>query len=274
MQNRSRLQRGILGEIDDHLHADRPVALMLSLGQTEPFVQPLSDRPGGSIADHDQTGVHVHPRHVARLRRARTVGSLIDETDADDPVVLDQRLTHRHAGPELDEPGRHEPAGHPLVELPDGKEDAVVLAEKVRDGRYLDRVVSVVGHSAQAVECSDARRTPARPDGVLEIDEPFRGHLRSHGNLGGVELRKGRPNPPRARHDSGNAEAEVVGSFEANDLQRQPRGDSTLECRLGGAFLQGLGERGEKPAGGRPESHARNVDVHALARNRFLAHAG
>ena len=76
-----------LGQIDDHLHADCPVALMVAVRHAEVFVELPADRAHGAVADHGQGRVNVHAGHEVGFRISGAIDTLIAQADAADAFL-------------------------------------------------------------------------------------------------------------------------------------------------------------------------------------------
>ena len=129
------------GQVDDKFHAHGPVMLVIALRQAELFVELPADRTHGAVAHDGERSADVHARHEALGWRALFVRPLIDQPHAYNAVALDQRARHGRRGPHLDGAGAHHLRAHPLHELAHREHQTVVLAEKGRDPRQVDRVV-------------------------------------------------------------------------------------------------------------------------------------
>ena len=95
------LEGSVGGQVHDELHAHRPIAGVVAFGQAELRVELLADGADRAVADNGERGVNVHARHEAVAGLALLIHALVEQADADDFVVLDERLGHRRAGPDL-----------------------------------------------------------------------------------------------------------------------------------------------------------------------------
>jgi hypothetical protein len=123
----------VLPQVDDHLHADRPLAPMPALGKAEALVELSCHGPHGAIAHHGEGSPDVHAGHVARLGHPALVRPLVHQADADNPAVLDEGRGHGGARPDLDHTGAHDLRADPLGELADGEDQAAVLLQEGRN---------------------------------------------------------------------------------------------------------------------------------------------
>ncbi len=119
------LEGGVFRQLDDELHAQRPLAAGVALGQAEALVEALADCAHGAVADDRELRAHVHAGQEAAGGRAQLIHALIGKTDAGDAAVLgvgdagEDRRGDGRAGPDLDEAARHQLRCDPLVELTD-----------------------------------------------------------------------------------------------------------------------------------------------------------
>ena len=117
----------------------------------------------------------------------------------------------------------------------------------------------------QASAARRVQRAPARADRVEQIDDLLLRDRSGHGDLLGVEVGEGGAQAAGARHDAGDAEADVVGALVAKDLRRHAGHDGAFDRRRAVRVNELLRQRGEKAGRGRPEADADDVHVHALA---------
>ena len=76
----------VFRQLDDELHAQRPLAVCVALGQAELFVESLADRADRAIADDGQLRPHIHAGHKAVGRSAGFVHALIGEAQPFDSL--------------------------------------------------------------------------------------------------------------------------------------------------------------------------------------------
>jgi len=62
VENGAGLEFDVRRQIDDELHADGPIVLMVALGQAELFVELAADGTDGTVADDGERGADVHAR--------------------------------------------------------------------------------------------------------------------------------------------------------------------------------------------------------------------
>ncbi len=128
----------------------RPLAFVVSLGHAEVIVELAADRADRPVADYGERGLDVHARHEAGIGIAGFIHALIDHAQADHAILLDQRLGDGHARPYLHAAGAQDLAADPEIELPERKQQAIVLVEKLRRVRQLDGLdVRAAGRSAE-----------------------------------------------------------------------------------------------------------------------------
>ena len=88
VKHRAGLQVGLLGQVDHHLHAHRPFAMMVAGRQSEVLVQLAAHRSHRPVAHHGQRRVNIHARHEAGFRPAIPVHALIAQAHAADLARL------------------------------------------------------------------------------------------------------------------------------------------------------------------------------------------
>ena len=102
VKDRAGFERRALGQIHHHLHADRPFALVVAIGQAELRIELPADRAHRPVAHHRQRGAHVHAGQEGRLGISVLIHALIGQADSRHPLVFDQRFLYRHSRPDLD----------------------------------------------------------------------------------------------------------------------------------------------------------------------------
>ena len=142
------------GQFDDELHAQRPFAVGVALGQAELFVQSLADCADRAVAYDGELGADIHAGHEAFGRMAGLVHALIGEAQAFDFFAGEERCGDRSAGPDLDQASGHQLRADPLVELADGEHEAGVLVE---EGRSPGQREGVVFDADEPSECAEKR---------------------------------------------------------------------------------------------------------------------
>jgi hypothetical protein len=90
---------------------------VVAFGHTKLLVQLLADGADRAVTDHGERGVDVHAGHEAVAGLALLIHTLVEQADADNLVVFDQRLRHRRAGPDLDRARALHLCSNPLHEL-------------------------------------------------------------------------------------------------------------------------------------------------------------
>ena len=110
-------------------------------------------------------------------------------------------------------------------------------------------------------------RTPAGAVRVEQVKHFFFADRRRHRNAGLLDFRKTCAQRPRPRHDTGDAEADVIGALVAKHLRRRAGHDGAFDgwraIRVDELFRQ----RREKTRCRRAEPDADDVRIHALAFN-------
>ena len=144
VQDGAGFERSVGGQIHDKLHAYGPITHMMAFGQAELRVKLLADGADGAIADHGERGVDVHARHETVARFALLINALVQQTDADDLVIFDERLRYGSAGPNLDRASALDLGANPLHELAHREHQPTILVQERRrpgqlDGLMLER---------------------------------------------------------------------------------------------------------------------------------------
>ncbi len=116
----------------------------------------------------------------------------------------------------------------------------------------------------QGVQALHTRRAPTGADRVPQVDEPLSGDRVGHWDLRRIEVRKRLADAPGPGHHAGDAEADIVGALVADDLKRQAGHRPAHQERLQIGILERPGQGRQKAAGRGTESHAGDVDLHAL----------
>ena len=263
-----RLERARLGQVHHHLHAHGPVPLVVAGGQPEVLVQVPAHGSDRAVSHHGQAGADVHAGQVPGRGVSGRVGALVDQAHPDDSAFFDQRLVDRHPRPELHQAGAHQLGPDPLVELTDGEYQPALFAQEGRNVGQLDGVLLVrqcpPERADPPVEDPEAGRAPAGPEGVQQVEHLLPGHRVGHGDLGGVQVRKGGADAAGPTHHPRHAEADVFGPLVADHLQRHAGHDLAGDRRLSALIHQGPGERGQKSAHGRAEPDAGDIHLHTL----------
>ena len=233
------------------------------------LVDLAADGPIPAVADHGERGTDVHARRESRIGIAVLVHALVDQAHSGDPMVLDQSFRHGRAGPDLHRAGGHQLLADPLIELPDGKHQPVLLVQEIGRVGQLDRIVLEVKKRLEGADETIGRaqcqRAAAGADRVEQVKDFFLPDGRRHGNLGWVELGKAGADAPRARHHAGDAEVDAVCALVADDLGRHARHGRARQRWGTVVIYQGARERGQESAHRRAKAHAGNVNVHARA---------
>ena len=207
----------------------------MSVRKTEMLVELPSNRADWAIAHNRERGADVHARCKTVGRLAFLVHTLIEQTHADNFVLLDERLRDRCARPDLDGTGALHLRPDPLHELAHRKNHAAVFVEEGRSPWQIQRVLlerqrefeRVKEKIAQTEHC----RTPARTMRVEQIKHLFLADGRRHGNAGLVDFRKSCPQRPRFCHDARNAEPDVIRAFITQHLRRHSGHGGALDSR-------------------------------------------
>ena len=272
--HRSGFERRVFRQLDDELHAQRPLAPRVTGRQAEALVEPLADRAYGAVAHHSELRAHIHAGHIALGRDAVLVHSLIGQAKSGDcsfcpaGVLREDGTAHRRSRPDLDEAGGHELRGDPLVELADRQhQPAVLVQEDRRPGQFESGIFDPQRFSKAKEKISHAQRerTPAGADGIEQVEHALLPDRSRHGNLGGIQRGKACANSFGARNHAADACGQVVGALVAEHLQRHARRNLAFECGIGGILAPCLGQRGQKAARGRTKACADDVHVHRLA---------
>src|ERR1039457_3163645 len=74
-------ERRILRQLDDHLHAQRPLAPRMTFRQAEVLIESLSNCAHRTIAHHGKLGQHIHSGHEAVGGRAIAVYALVGQRE-------------------------------------------------------------------------------------------------------------------------------------------------------------------------------------------------
>ena len=98
----------IRSKLDDELHADSPIANTVARWHPNASIYVAADRPHWSVADYRQGCMNVHARRETGIRITGTVNPLVEKTHSQNFSVFDQRLTCRHARPDLHRTARHQ----------------------------------------------------------------------------------------------------------------------------------------------------------------------
>src|SRR5579884_3140576 len=111
VNDRAGLEWRIGGKLDDHFRADGPLVARELFGHAEVTVESAPNLTHRAIANHGEPRVNIHTG----------LAVLIGKANADDGVVVDERLGNRHGRPDLDQARGHELLADPLIELADGE---------------------------------------------------------------------------------------------------------------------------------------------------------
>ncbi len=249
---RAGLERAGIGQVDHHLHAHGPLARMVAGGHAEFPVQLAADRADRAIPHHSEGRPYVHARHETGFRIALLIDALVGDAHASDAPVFDQRVRHGASRPNLHGPGHHERLPHPLVELADGKDQPIVLLEKIGRVGQFHRVLLHRRHASEganhAVGESQRSRAAAGAVRVEQVEHLLMPYRRGHGNLRNVQVGEGSANAAGARHHAGDAETDVVGAFVADYLGRHAGHHPAFDSRRTIGVVEPAGERGQEPA--------------------------
>jgi len=271
VEHRARLERGIVRQIHDELHAHRPVASVMVFRQTEKVVQLPADRTDRAIAHHGQRGVNVHARRETAGGRALFAHALIEQADAGHFSVFNERLGDRHAGPDLHGARALHLRADPLHELSHREHHAAALVEEAGCPGQLQRLAlegqRPFARANEFVGEPQHGRTPARPGGIEQVKHLLFAHRRGHGDAGLVNIRNARPQGAGFRDHAGNAKADVVRAFVAKHLERQTGRHGAFHRGRAVGMDELSGQRGKKTRRGRAEADADDVRVHARAVN-------
>ena len=150
VQDGARCERRVGGQIHDKLHAYRPIASMVAFRHAELRVELLADGADGAVADHGERGVDVHARHETVARFALLINALVQQPDADDLVIFDERFGYWRAGPNLDRASALDLGADPLHKLAHREHQPTILVQERRrpgqlDGLMLERQQSPEG---------------------------------------------------------------------------------------------------------------------------------
>ncbi len=150
MQYSSRLESRIFTQLNHHLHAQRIFALLVPVRQTKLLIELPAHRSHRAVADHRQRRANIHSRQKVRVWIPLQVRSLIREPNSDNRIIFDQRSSDWRARPQLHDAGAHQLLAHPLIELPQSKNQSVMLLHKRRDIWQLQRLMPHRKHVAEA----------------------------------------------------------------------------------------------------------------------------
>ena len=110
--------------------------------------------------------------------------------------------------------------------------------------------------------------------GERRIDDFLLADGSGHGDGGGIEVRQRGAYAARAGDHAGDTEGDIVGALVAHHLKREAGAGQTFESGRAVGIHEPPGERGEEAGRGRAEAHAGDIDIHGLAFDGRLAHAG
>ena len=259
------------GQIHDELHAHGPVADVVAVRQTELFVKLAANRADRAVTNHRERGVDVHAGGEAIGGIAFFVHALIEQADTNNFFLLNERQRNRRAGPDLDGAGALQLRADPLHELAHRKNHAVVLVQKRRRPRQIQRVLlerqGKFCRANQFIREVQRHRAAARAVRVEQIQSFFLAHRRGHRDAGGFDFWKTRLQRPRPRDDAGHAKADVVRAFVAQNLRRHAGHDGAFNGGRAVGVDEFFGQRGKKSRRGRAKADADDVGVHARAFN-------
>jgi hypothetical protein len=151
VQHGAGFERGVLGQIHNEFHAHSPVARVVAVRQTELRVELLANRTHGAVADDGERGVDVHTGRETVGWIAFFIHALIEQADTNNFLLLNERLRNWRAGPDLDGAGALHLRADPLHELAHRKNEAVVLVQKRRRPRQVQRVMLKRQHPFERV---------------------------------------------------------------------------------------------------------------------------
>ena len=201
------------GQVDHHLHAERPLALVMAVGQAEGFVELPSDGAHRPIADDRQPGANVHARLAALIAEPDAAARRSSSISAAATGMPGQICTVPVAAISL---------ADPLHELAERHHQAAVLVQERRDVGQFDAVIARNPERAKApIGHAQRQRTTAGADRVEQINDLLGRDRRGHRDRGGIEIREGSANAAGARDHARDAEADIVGALVAEHLKRQ-----------------------------------------------------
>ena len=195
MEDGAGFQAGAVRQVHHHLHADGPLALMVSVGEAEFRVELAADGAHGPIAHHREGRADIHAGKVVGLGSALGVHALIGEAHAEDAFAggIDEGFGDGHAGPDLDRAGAHQFTADELHELAEGENQAAGLVEKRRNIGQFDAVVAVEAEGAQgAIGEFERGRAAAGAHRIEQIDHSLLLHRRGHGDAADIQMGHGR----------------------------------------------------------------------------------
>ncbi len=243
----------------------------MAVRHAEMGVELPADRAGRAVPHDGQSRADVHAGCETLVGPPFPVHALIEQTDAKNLVLLDQRLGYRRAGPELNGSRALNLGADPLHKLAQRKHQAAAFVQEAGRPRKFQRVIL---EWEQSFERANARirdaqrcRTPACADGIEQINHLLGRHRRGHGNAGIVNPRKSVAQGSRAGHHTRHAETDVLRAFVAEHLRRHAGENGAFDYRRAVAIDKLPGQRREKTRRRRAEADADDVRVHALAVN-------
>ncbi len=257
---------GVLGQVHHHLHADCPLALVVSFGQAEDFVELATDRAHRPIADHGQGGADVHAGQESVFGVAVLIDALVGQADSGHTAAFDERFLYGHSRPHLHGAGGHQLHADVLQELAERHHEAAFLVQEGRNVGQLDGMV--FGHAEganQAVAEVHGGGAAAGIGGVEQVRHLLLFDGDRHGDPAGIEIGHAGADTAGARDHAGDAEADIVGTLVAHHLQGEARIAGALDEGRAVGVHQLAGERGEETGRGGAEADADDVDVHGLA---------
>ena len=265
MQDGARFQFATFRQVHDKLHADGVIMFVMAGRHAKMFVELPANRPDRAVTDHRQSRFDVHTGREPGFGVALLIRTLIHQAHANHIVIVHDRRGDGRARPDLHRAGAHELRANPLIKLADGHDQPAVLLQVRRNVRQLERVVLAPQHAEKFVGQAQRQRPATRADRVEQVKHLFLFDRRTQRNLRRVKFREAGANPTRPRHHAGHTNADVIGTFVADDLRWRARHHGTLHFWGAVRVQQPARQRGQKPAGGRAEPNADNVHVHRLS---------
>ena len=187
VENRAGLEIDPRRQIDDELHADGPLVLVVTRGQAEGLVELPADGADRAVANHGERSANIHPRRETVGGAALLVGALIHQAHADDLAVLDKSTGDRRGRPYLHGARAHHLGADPLHELAHREDEAVVLLEKRGCPRQFECVVLHGQRPLEGLQSGVGRPQCERPaagaDGIKQVGDVLGLDRRGHRNL-------------------------------------------------------------------------------------------
>ncbi|OQB36727.1 MAG: hypothetical protein BWY06_02702 [Candidatus Latescibacteria bacterium ADurb.Bin168] len=101
VQDRSGAKVTMVGQVHDHLHADRPIVLMVAFREAEVLVKTLTHGTDRTVAHDGKACANIHSGHIAGVGCAILLDALIRDTHTDNLFPFEDRLSDGRPRPDL-----------------------------------------------------------------------------------------------------------------------------------------------------------------------------